>query len=425
MSDGRHPAADVGGSAIRPRVLLVTPQPFFRLAGTPMNVQLMCQALAELGFAVDLLTFPFGEDLQMPHVRQSRVWPIPGLCHIPIGFSLTKAAYDVLLAGLVAARLARRRYVAVHAIEEAAFFALPMAWLRGVPTIMDLDSDLEHQLRGSSTILVRWLAPAARVIRRLVLRRSTAAVTVAGHLTELVRRECPRIAVFEIRDIPLAEALDPVDAGEVAALRRELALGAGPIAVYTGNFDGRQGLLELLQGWVEVRRVLPRAQLLVVGGDVAAVASLRARFAHDGNIGADPAVVFTGARPTREMPVFMALADALVSPRLEPLVTPFKIYTYMASGRPIVATALPTHQEVLDDSAAFLVEPTPAGLADGLIAAFSSPEDAARRARAARALVDAHHNYYVFKQRIGQLYAGLGGSTGAGAAAVTALGSSD
>ncbi len=423
MIGAERPLAELDCGAIRPRVLLVTPQPFFRFAGTPMNVRLMCQALAELGFAVDLLTFPFGEDMALPHVRQSRVWPIRGLRDIPIGFSLSKIAYDVLLAGLVLGKLARHRYVAVHAIEEAAFFALPLAWLRGTPRIMDLDSDLEHQLRSHGSRFARALAPAARTIRRLVLRRSTAAVTVAGHLTELVRRECPTIAVFEIRDIPLAEALEPVDEGVVADLRRELALGPGPIAVYTGNFDRRQGLVELLQGWRLVRRNRPTAELVVVGGSAASVAELRARHLGDGGDGAG--VVFTGTRPPAEMPAFMALADALVSPRLEPLVTPFKIYTYMASGRPIVATALPTHQEVLDESTAFLVEPTPAGLAGGLGAAFEAPEEAARRARAARALIDSHHNYHVFKRRIGQLYAGIGGIAGAGAAATVPLGSND
>ena len=46
--------------------------------------------------------------------------------------------------------------------------------------------------------------------------------------------------------------------------------------------------------------------------------------------------------------------------------TPFKVYTYLASGKPLVATRIPTHTQLLDDTLAFLVEPTPAGLAAGI-----------------------------------------------------------
>ncbi len=429
MSVQRRDQSEPSGAGDLPRVLLVSPQPFFRLAGTPMNVRLMCQALADSGYAIDLFTFPHGQRLDLPQVRQMRVWPIPGLSKIPIGFSGTKIAYDVLMIFMVAWALVRQRYVAVHAIEEAAFFTLPLAWLRGLPGIIDLDSDLEHQLASHPSPVARRLAPPARLIRRLVLKRAQAAVTVASHLTALVRRESPQTPVFELRDIPLPEMLSPPDPRAVAALRRELRLGAGPIGVYTGNFDRRQGVRDLIQAWGAVRRSLSTAQLVVVGGDAGEVAEMRrfaaACLAASGVPSAelDEAVILTGMRTTTEMPAFMGLADAVVSPRLEPLVTPFKIYTYMASGRPIVATALPTHQEVLDERTAFLVDPSPEGLAEGLIHAFGDPEEAERRGKAARALVDERHNYRVFKQQMGLIYASIGSVTAE--SPVSAYGTSD
>lgn len=391
--------------AERPAVLLVMPQPFFRSTGTPMNVRMICAALADLGYRVELLTFPFGQKLPLPQVAQTEVWGLPGLTRIPIGFSHTKVVYDLLLAGLVLGRLLRRRYAAVHAVEEAAFFTLPMARLRGLPAIMDLDSDLAQQLADHQSRLARSLAPLARRLRRRVLGHSQAALTVAPHLTALVQRESPTTPVFEIRDVPLPEALEPVDEAAVSSLRHELELGPGPLAVYTGNLDRRQGVPELIEAWPEVRRACPAAQLLIVGGDPHELTAYRRLAAECFTAARDErAIVFTGKRPAAEMPAFMALADALVSPRLEPLVTPFKIYTYMASGRPIVATALPTHETVLSPASAFLVEPTPAGLAHGLIAVFADPSDAAARARAARALIDERYNFDVFRQQLGALY---------------------
>ena len=393
------------GQTDRPAVLLVMPQPFFRSTGTPMNVRMICAALGDLGYRVELLTFPFGQELRLPHVVQSEVWGLPGLTRIPIGFSHTKVVYDLLLAGLVLGRLLRRRYAAVHAVEEAAFFTLPLARLRGLPAIMDLDSDLAQQLADHPSRLARSLAPWARRLRRRVLQLSQAALTVAPHLSALVQRESPTTPAFEIRDVPLPESLEPVDEAAVAALRQELALGPGPLAVYTGNLDRRQGVPELIEAWPEVRRACPAAQLLVVGGDPHEVTAYHQLAAEQlAAAGDERAISFAGKRPAAEMPVFMALADALVSPRLEPLVTPFKIYTYMASGRPIVATALPTHETVLGPASAFLVEPTPSGLARGLIAAFGDPCDAAARARAARALIDQRYNYGMFRQQLGTLY---------------------
>ena len=89
--------------------------------------------------------------------------------------------------------------------------------------------------------------------------------------------------------------------------------------------------------------------------------------------------------------------------------TPLKIYQYLRSGRPIVATRLRTHTQVLDDDVAFLAEATPKGLADAMIAAFADP---ARAADVGRAGADARRTKYSdeafiakTKQAVGMLFA--------------------
>jgi glycosyltransferase involved in cell wall biosynthesis len=47
--------------------------------------------------------------------------------------------------------------------------------------------------------------------------------------------------------------------------------------------------------------------------------------------------------------------------------TPMKIYSYLGSGRAVIATNLETHTQVLDDSLALLVEPEPDAFAQGLL----------------------------------------------------------
>jgi glycosyltransferase involved in cell wall biosynthesis len=53
---------------------------------------------------------------------------------------------------------------------------------------------------------------------------------------------------------------------------------------------------------------------------------------------------------------------------------PLKIYSYLHSGKPIVATDLPAHAQVLNAEMAVLVAPTEEAFADGILALAQSPD---------------------------------------------------
>ena len=142
----------------------------------------------------------------------------------------------------------------------------------------------------------------------------------------------------------------------VDALRRELGLGEGPVVLYSGNFEPYQGV-ELL---LEATALVPGATFLFMGGRAPEIERLRERARE---LGTNGRVFFSGTRPPAELAGFLALADVLCSPRVEGENTPFKIYSYLASGKPIVATRIASHTQLLDDSLAFLVPPTAEGLA--------------------------------------------------------------
>ena len=89
--------------------------------------------------------------------------------------------------------------------------------------------------------------------------------------------------------------------------------------------------------------------------------------------GVDDVVIFAGQRPAEEIPAYLDAADVLVSPRSTGTNTPLKIYQYLRSGCPIVATRLLTHTQVLDDSVSFLTAPTAEGFANGILAALADP----------------------------------------------------
>src|SRR5262249_48393833 len=98
------------------------------------------------------------------------------------------------------------------------------------------------------------------------------------------------------------------------------------------------------------------------------------------------------------------LAALLASPRVRGTNTPFKVYTYLASGRPLVATRIPTHTQILDDSLAFLVEPTPAGIAGGIRQALADPVEARKRAERGRALIEREYSAARFAEKVARAY---------------------
>ena len=379
------------------RILFLAPQPFFEVRGTPLAVLHMTRALAGLGHQVDLLTFPQGEPAPVEGVRHLRSPWLP-VGRVKAGPSLAKIALDVPFLAEAVWRLAFGRYDVVHAVEESAHLIAPFTRLFGVPLVMDVDSSVPDQLRYSGFATrgpVLWLAEA---LEGDALRHAAVAVTVCESLTDGVRARAPQLPVFQVEDPPLVDPRTTPSPEAVLALRRDLTLGPWPVVLYSGNFETYQGV-ELL---LDALALVPHVQLLLMGGgpdDVARMkAEARAR-------GVGERCVFSGQRPPSELPAFLAVADVLASPRAKGQNTPFKIFTYLASGRPLVATRIPSHTQLLDDGTAFLVDPTAPGLASGIRAALDRPEDAAARARRGRELIEREYSVERYREKIARAYA--------------------
>jgi len=352
----------------------------------------MVRALHELGHRVELLTYPHGEPVDIPGLVHRRSLPLP-VGRVRAGASLAKLLLDVPFLIQAVWLLFTRRYDAVHAVEEAAHLIAPFARLRGVPLVVDMDSSIPEQLRDSGFATRGPLPWAALVLERHALRHAAAVVTVCASLTSGVKRLAPSARVFQIEDPPLVDGSTP-DAGSVAALRASIGLASEPVVLYTGNFEPYQGVPLL----VEASTNVPAAQFLFVGGEPAEIEALRGRGGR---------CFFAGKRPPSELPLFLALADVVASPRSRGTNTPFKVYTYLASGKPLVATRIETHTQLLDDGVAFLVDPTAAGLAHGIRQALAEPAEARARADRARALLEREYSTACHAAKVAAAYASL------------------
>src|SRR5688572_31953336 len=100
------------------KILMIAPEPFFEPRATPFSEYHRIRALLELGHTVDLVTYPFGEDVSLPGLRVFRCAKPPLMNGIGIGPSWRKLPLDFLLL-LTTCRLARHgKYDAVHSHEE-------------------------------------------------------------------------------------------------------------------------------------------------------------------------------------------------------------------------------------------------------------------------------------------------------------------
>ena len=120
-----------------------------------------------------------------------------------------------------------------------------------------------------------------------------------------------------------------------------------------------------------VAKSRPDARVLVVGGEPAQVErreGARARGRRVGGRWSSPA-----SSRRRRFPASCRPRDLLVSPRIRGTNTPLKIYSYLRSGKPIVATNLLTHTQVLTPEIARLVDPKPEPFAAAIARADRSP----------------------------------------------------
>ena len=90
----------------------------------------------------------------------------------------------------------------------------------------------------------------------------------------------------------------------------------------------------------------------------------------------------------------------LVSPRSSGTNTPLKIYEQLASGIPLVATAIYSHTQVLTDEIAFLVQAAPEDMANGLLDAMHNTEEATKKAQHAKALYDKEYARPIYVEKL-------------------------
>lgn len=324
----------------------------------------MCEAFSKLGWEVSLYYIPslsIREDIFEYYglTHQFVLRPLPRAV-LPIGKCFTwgrggllkglQYFHAFLWAGVVAAIVRQ---------EKANFYFTrePMiAWWLGrfdAPVVLEV-----HDL------------PRAHLDRILLVRSSCLRnVSLIIAVTDYLRHDLVAIGVPGKKTIVLHDGVDisweNMVSRDVARQRLGVPLDK-QVVVYTGKLSQEKGVDTL----VYAASLVPEVLFLIVGGHKEDIKWLQGLAVKNsaGN------VFFVGHVAPKTSRLYQLAGDLLVVPQSgksswsSRYTSPLKLFEYMASGRPIVATAVPCLMEVVEHGrTAWLVRPDdPHALAQGI-----------------------------------------------------------
>ena len=210
---------------------------------------------------------------------------------------------------------------------------------------------------GSHNIFVRILKHKARGI-----------VCISKGLADFYQsRGCPSDKLCVSPDgVDMSMFEDIV--GKKEAMRDELGLPADTKII---TYSGSLGLYSWKGVDVFLDAIRPLAEgdmrFMIVGGSPSDIHKLRQKYT-------DGRILFMGRVSPREVPKYLVASDVLVLPNKtgdiisEKFTSPMKLFEYMASGVPIVASDVPSIAEILDTTNANIFKADdPQSLADAIL----------------------------------------------------------
>ncbi len=373
------------------KILILAPQPFYQERGTPIAVKLLAQTLVDQGHDVHLLVFAEGERINLSGVTIHRHVRLPGISGIKPGLSLKKLVCDFFLFIKCIQLVRKQNFQLIHAVEESVFMARVIKKIFKIPYVYDMDSCMSVQLMDKF--------PSLGIVRRAMEWMEKGAITgsngvlpVCEALENIVKKHASDKLVVRLEDISLLESGTEGDED----LRQTLGID-GIVLMYVGNLEQYQGIDLLLEGFKEALSRKSSLYLVLIGGNKKDIQFYTERSRH---LGIAANVFFCGGRPVNQLGYYLKQADILVSPRIQGNNTPMKIYSYLDSGRVVLATNLSTHTQVMDEQIACLVESESQEMAKAIVALAEDTKLRERLARKAQQRVQDEYSFPAFKRKL-------------------------
>lgn len=231
------------------------------------------------------------------------------------------------------------------AARQSAFWEADIIYSRDALILLQyifLRRTLVYEAHQKPNLVSRFVA--RRAYRLVVISRALASAYVAAGV--------PREKIIVAPD-----AVDPdffSQTPERAAARAEVGLaGAEKVVLYLGHLYARKGADTLATAASRI----PDTVFLFVGGIEKDIRRFTAIY------GSTPNMQIVGYVPREKIPLYLAAADLLVLPSSAKdedsarYGSPMKLFEYMASATPILASNVPALREVLTDDSAYFFKP--------------------------------------------------------------------
>jgi len=344
------------------KILMIAPEPFFEPRGTPFSEYYRIKALSALGHEIDLITYPIGEDVEIKGLKIIRCLKPFFIKKVKTGPSGAKVFLDFFLFFKVFGRILTKRYDYIHTHEEANIMGAFFGTIFRTPHLYDMHSSLVQQMNNFKFTKSKFIVWFFKTIEKISLKNAKSIIVICPSLFKYASTITKASKLTTIENF-MDETPEKLDEERLENLKKSLNIKDKKVIVYAGTLETYQGIPML----IESMKYLDESFLLIlIGGDLPQVEKLKNSLNSDKNN-----IILLGRKSPEEIPYYLSIADVLVSPRILGTNIPLKVYSYLKSGIPLVATNLYTHTQTLTNDITILVEPNSKAFAEGIEIAIS------------------------------------------------------
>jgi len=281
--------------------------------------------------------------------------PISGLMSkLPV---LNQMSYIAPMVKRILEVIAIEKPDVIHAHSPAlnGLAALKAGRKSGLPVVYEIrafweDAAVDHGTCKEDDLRYRL----TRKMETHVVKNANAVTTICEGLRgDLINRgfDASKFTVIaNAVNIEQFDVITPQDKTNNSDLADELNLADCDVLGFLGSFYAYEGLDLAIAAMPVVLAKNPKARLLLVGGGPQEQ-NLKQQVTL---LGLEGKVIFTGRVPHSEVGKYYSLVDLLVYPRkpmrLTNLVTPLKPLEAMAQGKPVIASDVGGHKELISDN---------------------------------------------------------------------------